>query len=430
MADARTPSAALRSVTGLAAAIVSAAIAPFLVGSLAPRIAQSIPFSTGDVGMAMAGFYLVSGVLSPAGGRVVGRLGPTTALRWACGLSTVGLLAMAAATSALQLVVILTLLGVPNAVVQPSCNRVLARLRSPQVRAVSFGVVQASIPAATLIAGVLLAVASYGGNWRWTVLGVVVLTIVAQIPIPNVPHEHSSASAVVAASPRRLGALGGRVPTLLPALVATGFLASCAVTSLPSFAATTGQQLLLAPWLIAVAQTLGSAGSALMRIAAPALTSRASERRQLVAVALLQGTGLFGFLGLASGSSAGFVTGTVAAFTFGWGFNGLFNLIVTNAYPDRIATATGLTQGGVFIGGMTGPLAFAAIAGSDHFGAAWLAMALFMGTALVATLLAARRARPTAVTPHPEVHAGPVQASECNPAVSPHLCPTPEGRAP
>ncbi|MFG1677919.1 MFS transporter [Micromonospora sp. NPDC049282] len=405
---------ALRSVAGLAGAIVSAAIPPFLVGALAPRIALSIPLDTGDVGIAMAGFYLVSGVLSPAGGRVVHRMGPTAALRWACGLSTLGLAAISAASNPVQMIVLLTLLGVPNAVVQPSCNEVLSRLRSSQVRAVSFGAVQSSIPVATLIAGVLLAVASYGIGWRWTVLGVAVLTVAAQLPIPNLAPNTGAVSAVQPA-PRRRSTSAARGPArgLLGLLVATGFLASCAVTSLPSFAATTGHHFGLAPWVIAAAQMLGSVGSAVMRVVAPALTSRASARRQLVAVALLQGTGTLGFVALASGSSAGFVAGTIAAFTFGWGFNGLFNLIVTDAHPGRIATATGLTQGGVFIGGMAGPLVFAAIAGSDRFGAAWLAMALFMCGALSATLLAARRAR-SVTTAHTVVPAGPVTVPEGN----------------
>lgn len=414
--DATHDTGALRSVAGLAAAIVSAAIPPFLVGALAPRIALSIALDTEDVGIAMAGFYLVSGVLSPVGGRVVRRLGPTASLRWACALGTLGLAALSAASNSVQLVVILTLLGVPNAVIQPSCNEVLSRLRRSRVRAVSFGVVQASIPVATLIAGVLLAVASYGIGWRWTVLGVAALTIAAQLPIPNLPSTTGAVPGVQPTPhrPTTSAATGRPVPGLLGLLMVTGFLASCAVTSLPSFAATTGHHLGLAPWAIAAAQMLGSVGSAIMRVVAPALTSRASARRQLVAVALLQGTGVLGFAALASGSSAGFVAGTIAAFTFGWGFNGLFNLIVTDAHPGRIATATGLTQGGVFIGGMAGPLVFAAIAGSERFGAAWLAMALFMGVALAAALLAARKARSVA-SARAAVPAEPVTAPEGSP---------------
>ncbi|MFG1951857.1 MFS transporter [Micromonospora sp. NPDC048830] len=388
-----THDTALRSVAGLAGAIVSAAIPPFLVGALAPRIALSIPFDTGDVGIAMAGFYLVSGALSPAGGRVVHRLGPTAALRWAGGLGTLGLAAIAAASSPVQVIVLLALLGVPNAVIQPSCNEVLSRLPSSRIRAVSFGVVQASIPVATLIAGVLLAVASYGIGWRWTLLGVAALTAVAQLPIPNLRDTGALSGIQPAPRRRSTSAAEGPARGLLGVLVAAGFLASAAVTSLPSFAATTGHHVGLAPWVIAAAQMLGSVGSAIMRVVAPALTSRASPRRQLMAVALLQGTGMLGLVALAGGSSAGFVAGTITAFTFGWGFNGLFNLIVTDAHPGRIATATGLTQGGVFLGGMAGPLVFAAIAGSDRFGAAWLAMASFMCAALSATLLAARRTR-------------------------------------
>lgn len=400
---------AARAVLGLAAVTVSAAIAPFLVGALAPRIGGEISLSTRDVGVAMAGYFLVSGALSPAGGRVVDRLGTTTALRWACALSTAGLLGIATARNTTTIVVIMTLLGVPNSVVQPGSNNLLARLERPRVRAMSFGVLQASIPVSTLIAALLLGLAGSGGGWRWTVVAVAVLTVLTQLVVPTVPHASRSTGATSSAAPTgTAGKLGHGGPGFLTLIVLTGFLASCAVTTLPSFAATTGHHAGLTPWTIAIAQTLGSMGSAVMRVVASTLASHAGMRSRLLVMAGLQVVGILGFLGLASGTTPGFVLGTIAAFTFGWGFNGLFNLILASARPLQIARATGITQAGVFLGGMTGPLVFAAIAGTEHFGAGWLAMSLFMAAAATTSLLAIRsgpvgRTAPRSVTAGPEL---------------------------
>jgi len=406
--------AAVRSVAGLVAVTVSVAIAPFLVGALAPRIAGEITLSTRDVGVAMAGYYLLSGALSPAGGRVVDALGTTAALRWACALSTVGLVGIAASQNTVTIVVILALLGILNSVVQPSCNELLAELRHPRVRATSFGVLQASIPAATLIAALVLGLAGPGGGWRWTVVAVAGLTLLTQLVVPKVPRapaRHPSPDA--GPGPDLPTGHGG--PWFLAALVSMGFFASCAVTTLPSFAATSGHHVGLTAWTIAIAQTVGSAGSAVMRIVAATVTSHAGMAGRLTVIAGLQLIGILGFLGLASGTTAGFVVGTVAAFTFGWGFNGLFNMVVAAARPGQIARTTGLTQAGVYLGGMTGPIVFAAIAGADHFRLGWLAMSLFMAAASATTLLALRssstRQRPGAAITMPELDAFPTTIS-------------------
>jgi MFS family permease len=392
-----------RAVPGLAAVTVSVALAPFLIGALAPRIAEDFVLTTRDVGAAMAGYYVVSGLLSPVGGRVVERLGTTRTLRLACALSSVGLLLIARAESATQTIAVLTFLGLPNAMVQPACNDVLARVEHPRVRALSFGVLQASIPTATLLAALVLGLASSLGGWRGTTAAVAVLSVFAQLLVPKVAPRHrisSVASHGSASRPARAtapAAYGGWL--FLGGLTLTGFLASSALTTLPSFAATTGHHYGLTAWTIATAQTVGSLGSAATRIVVASAASHSTMRTRLVVVATLQGIGVLGFLALASGTTVGFVLGTIVAFSFGWGFNGLFNMIVTSARPRDIARSTGLTQGGIFLGGMAGPLVFAAVAGTSHFRSGWAVMALFMAAATLTTLLAHRTARGGAPQP-------------------------------
>lgn len=388
--------------------VVSVVVPPMLVGALATRIGQDLHFGTRELGIALAVCFLVTSALSPLGGRVVARLGAEASLRLAGVMTTGGLVGIATATRAEHLVLALAFIGIPNALTQPSSNEMLSLVREPRLRALSFGLVQASIPTASLVAGALLAVASYATSWRGPVLAVAVATVLAQLVLPRTPRapagEHAvrrgGAAPTVAEPADRMGG-----PQLMVAVVLTGCLASAAATALPSFAATTGVAVGVTPWLVAGSQVAGSLASIIVRIVAPVATSHASLRRRLLTVALLQGLGVVAMFGLATGTPAGFVVGTICAFAFGWGWNGLFNLIVVLARPGRIAPSTGLTQAGVFFGGAVGPLTFAVIGGDGHVGAGWLAMASIMAAAVACATYAAHRAGgiPSALRPLKEI---------------------------
>lgn len=394
-----------RPTVAVIGVIVSAAIPPFLVGALAPLIAHDLPFDATQVGIAIAAYYLVSGVLSPLGGHVVDRIGVVLALRLSCGITTLGLLGIAAATEPVHFTIALGVLGLPNSAVQPAANAVLAQVRAPRLQAVVFGTVQASIPTATLIAGVVLGLASYAGGWRWTVLAVAGLTLVALwltrgLPKPGSVEGRRSERRRAVGGPLRIQARTARgsqpdvatdappvgragSPWLLASLVATAFLASVAATSLPSYIASTGLATGLAPGLVATAQVLGSVACAATRIGAPLGVSHGTSQRRLTLIAVLLAGGTFGYLLLGTGTSGGFLIGTVIAYALGWGWNGLFNQVVVAVRPDRIAAATGMTQGGVFLGGTVGPLTFAAVVHAHGFDPAWLISAGAAGAAVV-----------------------------------------------
>jgi len=359
-----------RPTLAVVGVIVMAAIPPFLIGALSPLMAEDLAFDAGQVGLSIAAYYLVSGVLSPLGGRAVARIGVERALRFSCAITALGLVAIAAAGDAMHVALALGLLGVPNCVVQPAANAVLAEVRAPRLQAFVFGTVQASIPIATLIAGVVLGVASYAGGWRWTVLTVATLSGIALWLTRGLPPSVTRSQPMPAGPPLSVRTRPN-TRLLLVALVAVGFFASTAATSLPSYVASTGLDTGLAPAVVAGAQVLGSLACAVTRIGAPVGVSGGSSQRRLVLVAVLLGGGTLGYLLLGTGTAVGFLAGTVVAYAFGWGWNGLFNQVVVSVRPERIAASTGVTQGGVFLGGSVGPLAFAAVAHSHGYGSAW-----------------------------------------------------------
>lgn len=369
-----TGSAGPGAVAAVLVTMVSASIAPFLVGSISVQIGRDISFTPADLGLAVAGYYLVSAVLSPFAGRFVAVLGPAASLRLASAGSTLGLVMVALAGSAGWILIALTLLGVPNSLVQPSSNQVLARVADPRLRGLSFGLVQAAIPVSTLLSGVLLALVGDSASWRPALWAVATLTLGGQLLIARVVVT-ASATTQSAAETRKTRLPGG--PPLMAAMVIGALLASGAATALPAFVAVTGEHHAFSPGLIASAQITGSLVCILIRILAAWRGGMARGPGMLGAVATLLFLGCGGYLLLAwSGAPWAFAMGVIVAYAFGWGWNGLFNLSVSRVRPTRIPASTGLTQGGVYLGGMCGAPLFAAIAARNGYGTSWTVIAI------------------------------------------------------
>jgi MFS family permease len=367
----------LRAVAGVLGTLITVSVPPFLVGTLAIQMGRGMSFGAADVATAVAGYYAVSAVLSPFSGRFVAWCGPIVALRLAALGSSLGLSAVAVASGPLAVVLALTFVGVPNSLVQPASNQVLSGIGHDRTRAVAFGAVQSAIPGSTLVAGALLAAVGGSGSWRpavWTVVG---LTLAVQLLIPvSGPRAARQDRGTIGAVPRPApgSGVGGR--TLIAALVGGAFLASIAATTLPSFLAVTGQDAGVSPEVVGGVQIAGSLACIVARIVASTSGDRHLGAESLRVVGLMLLGGALGYVLLGTGSTWTFVVGAIAAYALGWGWNGLFNLSVTRARPHSIPAVTGLTQGGVFLGGVCGPLVFSLIAGQGRYGPAWYVIAI------------------------------------------------------
>lgn len=379
-----------RAVAGVVATMISVAVPPFLVGTVAIQVAATMSFTPAQLGSAVAGYYLVSAAVSPIGGRIAGRLGPVLSMRLACVGATLGLIGIAVAPSAAGIVVALSLLGLPNALVQPAANQILSDTVPPHRQGVAFGLVQSAIPSSTLISGALLAVFGTQNQWRAAVWAVVVFTLLAQLVI----GRPRGAGQDVATGPRvtslPLPAPIGGAP-LMVALVLAAVLASMAATTLPSFVASTGAARGMGPGEVALVQVLGSLACIGLRVLVAWRGALLGEWRVLGVVGAMMLVGSAGFGLLAIPSAAVFCVGVVVAYAFGWGWNGLFNLSVSRVRTGRVSAATGLTQGGVFLGGVLGPLVFAWALDTTGVGSAWLIVAVAALAAAMSIVLAAAR---------------------------------------
>ncbi|HAS09915.1 MAG TPA: MFS transporter, partial [Acidimicrobiaceae bacterium] len=94
--------------------------------------------------------------------------------------------------------------------------------------------------------------------------------------------------------------------------------------------------------------------------------------RHLPVVSVLLAGGALGYFLLAPGLVPTHLLGALVAFGSGWAWPGLFNLAVVRLNPTAPAAATGITQTGVYVGALTGPILFGVVVDSAGYGLAWL----------------------------------------------------------
>ena len=110
------------------------------------------------------------------------------------------------------------------------------------------------------------------------------------------------------------------------------------------------------------------------RIAAGYLADR-FESGHLRVVSLLLGASTAGYVAAATGSTVLVPLGAIFALGVGWGWSGLMLHSVIRAYRNSPGAASGMTFGGLNVGGVVGPFAFGLLVEQISYGAAFLTMA-------------------------------------------------------
>ncbi|WP_172620747.1 MFS transporter [Rubrobacter xylanophilus] len=371
--------ASYRAVSLAIAVATAGALPAFLTGGLAVQIQEELHFGAAALGLAVALFFLSSAATSALMGRLVERIGASRGMRLAAAVSALSLLGVALlARSWPALVVCLVLGGLANAVSHPAANLSLAREIPPGRLGLSFGIKQAALPAATLLAGLAVPLVAVTFGWRWAFVGGATLALLVAL---LVPRRKERGAERVAEEDRR-----GDAPILPLAVLALGIgLGSTAATPLGAFivnsAVEEGMRVEAAGLLLAT----GSACSIAVRVVFGYLADMMSGGR-LRLVAGMLAAGVAGFLMLAVGSGALFVAGALVAFGAGWGWPGLFNFAVVKTSPGAPAAATGITQTGASSGAAFGPLLFGAVVEAASYEAAWIVSAAAALAALAAIL--------------------------------------------
>ena len=367
-----------------AVAVATAGVLPaFLTGGLAVQVRGELDFGAGALGVAVAMFFVTSSLASAIIGRLVERIGAHRGMRLAAAGSAASLLGVALlAWSWAGLVGCLVLGGLANAVSHPATNLSLAREVPAGRQGVSFGIKQAAIPAATLLAGLAVPGIAVTLGWRWAFAGGAALALAVAALVP------AGASGETLGPREEARQKDARAWPLVLLAVGIG-LGSTATTPLGAFIVESSVAAGLRVETAGLLLALGSAVNIAVRVAFGHLADGMSGGRLLLVAAML-GIGVAGFVLLATGESGLILPGALLAFGIGWGWPGLFNFAVVKTSPGAPAAATGITQTGASGGAALGPLVFGLVVEAASYDAAWLLSGMVALVALVAILIGRR----------------------------------------
>ncbi len=342
----------------------------FVTSALAPLLQRDLGLTAARLGVAVAVFFAFSSIAAPLCGRLVDRMGSVRVMRAALILAALCLVWIGLAVRGwIGLVTVLGCAGVANGAIQPAANRYLGRLVPPGRQGTAFGIKQSAIPAAMLVGGLSLPVATRTTGWEIVYVAisatVLAIAVVVRVP-PDLPSARAADPPV--RRPRDTNPQSRR--PLLVLAVGWG-LASAGSNALGAFfvlaAVREGHSPPVAG-LLAIAGSLASMG---VRVLAGVLADRRSGNG-LVAVAAMSASGALGMALLATGLPWTFGVAVVLGYGLGSGWGGLFSYAIVSTHPNRPGSATGTTQAGASAGSCLGPLGFGLVATTAGYPVAWL----------------------------------------------------------
>ena len=384
--DRSWSAAATFGVLGTTAVILPA----FLTGAVAVQIREDLGLTESAIGIAIGAFFVGSAAGSTSLGRAAERLGPATALRLGLAVTVLADLAIAVLVEGIRsLAVALIVAGLANALVQPAINLLVVRSVAASRLGLVMALKQSGMPAAALFGGLAVPAIALTIGWRAAYLGGAGLAVASTLllgrvttdpvvtigpgPGPTVrsagpssprPDQDRAVLAVMAG----VGVLGGGAANIV-----VGYLVSGAVDAgIP-------------PGPAGLVLTGGSALGIGSRLLHGWLADRGGID-PLSRVVVLLGAGLVGAVVLASHQPLAYVLATPVVFAGGWAWPGLFNLVVVRANRSAPAAATGVTQTGVYVGSVIGPIIAGSLVEASGYRAAWLLTAVSLGGASLATL--------------------------------------------
>jgi MFS family permease len=373
-----------RIQTGAVAVALVGVLPAFLTGALAVQIGRDIDLGPFRLGIASGAFFAAAAAGSAIMGRIAERIGPGRAMRISSGGAAILLAGISVAPDYLVLLGLLVVAGFANSLAQVGANLLVARGIGVDRQGWSLALKQAGVPAGTLLGGLAVPLLGVTVGWRWAyaVGAVGALAALAVVPVHAVAPGGPSRGRARPTGDVPLG------PLVLLA-VAVGF-AAAANGTLATFTVTAGVEAGLGEAAAGYVLMGGAATGISMRLLAGRQADRRG-RRHLPVVSMLLGGGAVGYLLLAPGQVVTHLLGAAIAFGAGWAWPGLFNLAVVRLNPGAPAAATGITQTGVYIGALSGPILFGFAADAVGYEVAWIGAAVSSLGAAIGMVIGRRR---------------------------------------
>jgi len=378
----------VRTVAVVVAMVSFVMLPVFLVGALSLQMRQDIAITPAQFGLVASVFFLMSAVASLPLGRLAQRWGPIRSLRLAGMTAFAGYLAIGLVVQSWRgLFVCLGVVGCANAIVHPAGNLAIAQGVST-ARGLAFGIKQAAVPMATLVAGIAVPVAALYVPWRNVFIAIGFGTVITGLFTSTIRQLPSDMIR------QRVKASGQRAEVVMLPLIMVaigGGLGAAAVNAFSIF---------FVPAAVSIGWGEISAGrmlfaSSLLAIVLRVLIGGLADRLHsdgMMGIVACTGVGAVTFFTMGfSQQSAFFATVLIVGFAIGWSWQGLFQFTVAIKNENQTAVATSIAQSGVWVGGVLGPLSFGGIADRYGFTVSFFIAAALQVAAIGFFLYAKRR---------------------------------------
>ena len=353
----------------------------FLTGALAVQVKDGLSLSETDFGFAIGAFFIGSTLGSALLGRLAERLGPRSAIR--LGLSTTiaaNLVIAFAVNSGLTLQLTLTVAGLANALTQPAINLLLVRTVDRSRLGFVMALKQSGMPSAALLGGLAVPAIALTVGWRpaygfaaCMALGALALTGGKQ----TAALREDTSTATVGTTQRAKPDLG---LAMLMLMAAVGVLGGGAANILVGYLVSGAVDAGVGPAAAGLLLTFGAALGVGSRLVHGWLVDR-RPFDALTRVVVMFVLGSAGAFALAVHTPVAYLAATPVAFAAGWAWPGLFNLVVVNANRSAPAAATGVTQTGVYLGSLIGPVVAGFLIERSGYPVVWMLTGCALGGA-------------------------------------------------
>jgi MFS family permease len=372
----------------VSSSLVLAALPLFMVGGLAVQVKADLGLSEAALGAAVTIGFVVGALSAPIGGRLADRIGPKTSIYVGSSLSVLALAGLGLFVDGwAPLVAFLCLAGLAVAITDPGLAILVNRAIPESKQGLAFGVKEASIPAATLAAGIAVPAIALTVGWRWGfAIGLlpwlIVITMLQSLRTDAPPRVVTSDDGRAARTPTRRRAL-------LLASIAAAF-GTAAASGVGIFLTDSAVAMGSTPAAAGILLAVGSVAGIVARVGTGVMADRkGGPQFRLISLMLAIGAVTMALGG--TGNPWLLVVGTVGAFTGGWAWTGIFFLSLVRTFPDRPGAVAGIGTAGLGVGNAAGPLLFGVVAQTSSYGIAWLAAGIVAAVASVLMSLARRQ---------------------------------------
>lgn len=398
-----------RTIATASGALIVGILPMFLLGALSGRIGADLQVGGTVIGGLVALFFAAGAASSIPGGHLTDRIGATAALRTAAVIASLCSLGVAVLGVDVRILVVLFIVGgTAIAMADTGGARAIAASIPAGRQGIAFGGKEASIPAASMLAGLAVPILGAQLGWRsaFGVAGGLAVVFLVAVPRglgPSTARRRRAPTRTPTSASTRTPTGSDRPPTadagpgtglVLVLLAFAAGLGGAAATATPTFlvpaAVAGGLGESSAGFLLAGASIVGIG----MRLSAGVLADRMTGT-EIRFTALLLAVGTIGLISLSLGGTAATAIGAVLAIGGGWGWTGLIFLAAVRTRPSRPAGAAGTMLAGLGTGGAAGPIAFGWLADGPGYPTAWLTAGTAMFVACGIGLLADQRRRRT-----------------------------------